>query len=62
MDQDILEDPQYADSTLQVLPSSPVINRGASSSQYEFIPDMDIDGVGRPQESVWDIGAFEKPE
>jgi hypothetical protein len=62
MDQDILEDPQYADSTLQVMPSSPVINNGASSSQYEFIPDMDIDGVGRPQESVWDIGAFEKPE
>ena len=65
----ILDDPQFinaADADFHLELSSPAIDKGISQEVYNSLYDslgvdisLDFDGNGRPQNSIWDIGAFE---
>lgn len=65
----IIADPRFADSLnniYQLLDGSPAINSGAVSDVYTIFQDtynidirQDRTGLARPQQGIWDRGAFE---
>lgn len=59
---DLNVDPLFVDASggnFQLQASSPCINSGVGSDVYSDVPNDDYDGVTRPQDITWDIGAFE---
>lgn len=56
---DVALDPLYIDNSLQIGAGSPAINRGASPVEFMYVPNVDFDGITRPQRGGYDIGAYE---
>ncbi len=57
---DIAVDPMFTDDKLHIAPTSPAINKGTSSTTlFPMLPTKDINGIGRPLGSAYDIGAYE---
>jgi hypothetical protein len=56
---DLSGDPLFINDLLELGASSPAVDSGATFSEYDGIPDADINGITRPQGSGIDRGAVE---